>query len=47
MGAVVYSETHNNSSDIRINTYKFKTGYYFAKLITKSGETTTKKFIKK
>jgi len=47
LGAVVYSELHTNNSEIRINTNKFKPGYYFAKLITKTGEITTKKFIKK
>jgi len=47
IGSLVYSESINNSSNIRIDTRKLNTGYYFVSMITNKGDLVSKKFIKK
>ncbi|MBC8320000.1 MAG: T9SS type A sorting domain-containing protein [Bacteroidetes bacterium] len=47
LGVVVYSELGNRSIHTNINTQDFKPGYYFVQLISNSGKSVTKKFIKK
>ena len=47
MGSSVYSESINNNSNIKIDTRKLTSGYYFVSMITNNGNLISKKFIKK